>query len=169
MVSYTNILQSYEYLVLAFIHCYLLFVAFSDKIYAPVSFKVVLNFFLQNNWVISLWNATLRWKGLMKISTYRRIFSKNLSWKRMIHQISSKLPIGIVYLVHVYVSVSVRVVKKVSFLGNFVYCCVDDKTIWDTDQFLIILINRKTLATSSCLHLWEYHTHIFKVAVIFGQ
>ena len=42
LISYTNILQSYDYLVLPFIHCYLLFVAFSDKIYAPVSFKIVL-------------------------------------------------------------------------------------------------------------------------------
>ena len=31
-----------HYLVLPFIHCYLPFVAFSDKIYAPVSFKIVL-------------------------------------------------------------------------------------------------------------------------------
>ena len=46
LISYTNILQSYDYLVLPFTHYYLLFVAFSDKIYALVSFKVVLNFFL---------------------------------------------------------------------------------------------------------------------------
>ena len=42
LISYTNILQSYDYLVLPFIHYYLLFVAFSNKIYAPVSFKIVL-------------------------------------------------------------------------------------------------------------------------------
>ena len=42
LISYTNVLQSYDYLVLPFIHYYLLFVVFSDKIYPPVSFKVVL-------------------------------------------------------------------------------------------------------------------------------
>ena len=42
LISYTNILQSYDYLVLLLIHYYLIFVAFSDKIYASVSFKIVL-------------------------------------------------------------------------------------------------------------------------------
>ena len=51
LISYTNILQSYEYLVLPFIHCYLLSVAFSDKIYAPVSFNIVLNKFVGKNFV----------------------------------------------------------------------------------------------------------------------
>ena len=51
LISYTNILQSYDYLVLPFIHCYLLFVAFSDKIYAPVSFKIILKKFVDKNFV----------------------------------------------------------------------------------------------------------------------
>ena len=42
LISYTNILHSYDYLVSSFIDCYLLFVVFSNKIYAPTSFKVVL-------------------------------------------------------------------------------------------------------------------------------
>ena len=41
-----NILQSYDYLVSPFIHCYLLFVVVSNKIYAPVSFKITLKNFL---------------------------------------------------------------------------------------------------------------------------
>ena len=51
LISYTNILQSSDYLVLRFIHCYLLFVAFSDKIYAPVSFKIILKKFVDKNFV----------------------------------------------------------------------------------------------------------------------
>ena len=42
LISFTNILQSYDYLASPFIHCYLFFVVFSNKIYAPVSFKIVL-------------------------------------------------------------------------------------------------------------------------------
>ena len=45
LISYTNVLQSYDYLVLPFIHYYLLFVVFSDKIYPPVGFKIVLKVF----------------------------------------------------------------------------------------------------------------------------
>ena len=41
-ISYTSFLQAFNYLVSSFIHCYLLFVVFSNKIYAPVSFKIVL-------------------------------------------------------------------------------------------------------------------------------
>ena len=58
LISYTNILQSYDYLVLPFIHCYLLFVAFSDKIYAPVSFKTV----LKNLLIKILLNENMAWK-----------------------------------------------------------------------------------------------------------
>ena len=41
LIKYTNILQSYDYLDPSFIHCYLLFVVFNNKIYAPASFKIV--------------------------------------------------------------------------------------------------------------------------------
>ena len=42
LISYTNILQSCDCLVSSFIHCYLLFVVLSNKINAPVSFKILL-------------------------------------------------------------------------------------------------------------------------------
>ena len=42
LISYINILQYYDYLVSSFMHCYLFFVVFSNKIYAPVSFKLLL-------------------------------------------------------------------------------------------------------------------------------
>ena len=35
LISYTNILQFYDYLVSSFMHCYFLFVVFSNKIHAP--------------------------------------------------------------------------------------------------------------------------------------
>ena len=41
LISYINILKSYDYLVSSFIHCYLLSVVFNNKIHAPVSFKIV--------------------------------------------------------------------------------------------------------------------------------
>ena len=48
LISCTNILQSYDYLVSSFIQCYLFFVIFSNKIYALVNFKIVLkNFFIK--------------------------------------------------------------------------------------------------------------------------
>ena len=46
LVSYRNILQSYNYLVSSLIHCYLRFVVFSNKIYAPLSGKIVLKKFV---------------------------------------------------------------------------------------------------------------------------
>ena len=51
LISYTNILQSSDNLVLPFIHCYLLFVAFSDKTYVPVSIKIVLKKFVDKKFV----------------------------------------------------------------------------------------------------------------------
>ena len=67
LISYTNILQSYDYLVLPFIHCYLLFVAFSNKIYAPVSFKIVL-------------------KNLLVKFCYTRIWLENMYSKNVVHE-----------------------------------------------------------------------------------
>ena len=58
LISYTNILQSYDYLVLPFIHCYLLFVAFSYKVHAPVSFNIVLKDLL----IKILLNEDMAWK-----------------------------------------------------------------------------------------------------------
>ena len=51
LINYTNILQFYDYLVLSFIHYYLCFVAFSRKIYAPASFKIVFKKFVNKNFV----------------------------------------------------------------------------------------------------------------------
>ena len=44
LIRYTNILQAYMtiHLLSSFIHRYLLFLVFSNKIYAPVIFKIVL-------------------------------------------------------------------------------------------------------------------------------
>ena len=70
LISYTNILQSYDYLVLPFIHCYLLFLAFSNKIYAPVSFKIVFK-----NVLIKIW--------LVK---FDKIWLENVSSKNVVHE-----------------------------------------------------------------------------------
>ena len=73
LISYTNILQSYDYSVLPFIHHYLLFIAFSDKIYAPVRFKIVLKNLLIQKFV-------KREYGL------KNVYSKNIV-QEMHHQI----------------------------------------------------------------------------------
>ena len=51
LISCRNILQSYDYSVSSLIHCYLHFAVFSNKIYAPVSSKIVLKTFVDKNFV----------------------------------------------------------------------------------------------------------------------
>ena len=73
LISYTNILHSYDYLVSSFIHCYLLFVVFSNKIYA----LVLHNSKLQNcikNFVDQ--NIVKRKYGLKKCKKVKNVNSK---------------------------------------------------------------------------------------------
>ena len=48
LISYTNILQSYDYLVSPFIHCYLLFVAFSNNICSSELYNYIKKFVDKN-------------------------------------------------------------------------------------------------------------------------
>ena len=68
--SYTNFLQSYDYSILPFIHYYLLFIAFSDKIYAPVSFKIVSKSLLIKNFV--------KRKYGLKMCTVKMLYTKHI-------------------------------------------------------------------------------------------